>query len=432
MTDVAGGAAAAGQRPTSVRHMVLWLTVLAYLITYMDRVVISTAAPSIQKEFGINKETMGWVLGTFQISYAMFQIPGGWLGDKFGPRAALAGVVTWWSAFTAATALTWSATSMMVCRFLFGMGEAGAFPIANRSLSRWMLPAERGFAQGLTHAGSRLGAAATPILVTTLIAAFSWHVPFFIFAAVGLLWAIGWYVFYRNTPSEHAMVNQAERDLIASHLGDRGKTKANVPWGKILSSPQMWLLSCLYFCYGYGIVIFLQWFPTYLTDARGFDLKTMGIAASLPLLAGVVGDLTGGWVSDLILKSTGNVKMARRLVAAVGFAIAAIVVPLAALQSDPILAVAWFSLAVFGLELVVGVAWAITLDIGDEFAGTVSAVMNTFGNVAGAFGVVATGYIASGFGWETALFVITGFAIIGCLLCFTVDASRKLFVREPA
>lgn len=163
---------AAAQRPTRARHVVLWLTVLAYLITYMDRVVIATAAPVIEKEYGFTPVTMGWIFASFSIAYALFQIPGGWLGDRFGPRRALTGVVLWWSTFTAATALTWSAGSMMLCRFLFGIGEAGAFPIATRSLSRWMLPSERGWAQGVTHAGARLGGAVTPVFVALLIVQF--------------------------------------------------------------------------------------------------------------------------------------------------------------------------------------------------------------------------------------------------------------------
>src|SRR6266516_1984683 len=156
------------QRATRVRHIVLGLTVAAYMITYMDRVVISTAVPVIQKEFGFSLITMSYIIASFRWGYALFQIPGGWLGDRIGPRRALALIVTWWSLFTSATALTWSALSMAVCRFLFGVGEAGAFPIATRSLSRWMLPDERGWAQGVTHAGSRLAAALTPPLVVAI------------------------------------------------------------------------------------------------------------------------------------------------------------------------------------------------------------------------------------------------------------------------
>ena len=133
-------------RPTKVRHIILWLTVLLYMVTYFDRVLISVAMPEIQKEFGFSTVTVGWIIAAFQISYALFQVPGGWMGDVIGPRRMLTLIVTWWSAFTAFTALSWSVNSMIVMRFLFGMGEAGAFPNATRSLSRWMLPAERGWA----------------------------------------------------------------------------------------------------------------------------------------------------------------------------------------------------------------------------------------------------------------------------------------------
>ena len=178
---------------TRVRYIVLLLTVAAYMITYIDRVLLSAAVPSIETEFGFSTITMGWVLSSYQIAYAAFQIPGGWLGDKLGARIALTAVVIWWSLFTALTALTWSAASMALCLFLFGMGEAGAFPIATRSLSRWMLPGERGIAQGATHAGSRLGGALTPIMAVFLIGQLGWRAPFFSFAGLGVAWALLWY-----------------------------------------------------------------------------------------------------------------------------------------------------------------------------------------------------------------------------------------------
>ena len=180
-------------RPTRVRHVVLGLTVAAYMITYMDRVVISSAVPSIQKEFGFSIITMGWILSSFQWAYALFQIPAGWLGDRFGPRRALTSIVVWWSIFTALTTAAWNAGSMAAIRFLFGMGEAGAFPIATRSLSRWMLPSERGFAQGVTHAGSRLGGALTPAIVGLMIVHYGWRTPFLCFSVIGLAWAILWF-----------------------------------------------------------------------------------------------------------------------------------------------------------------------------------------------------------------------------------------------
>jgi len=425
-TDVAPVA----MRPTRVRHAVLWLTVLAYLITYMDRVVISTAAPSIQAEFGFSLVTMGWIFAAFQLSYALFQIPGGWLGDKFGPRRALTGVVLWWSVFTAATAATWSAGSMIVCRFLFGMGEAGSFPIATRSLSRWMLPSERGWAQGLTHAGARLGGAVTPVFVALLIVDFGWRTPFLLFACVGLAWALLWFWYYRDNPREHSGTNAAERAMIEGALGT-GRGRVAVPWRKLLASPQLWLLSAMYFCYAYCINIFLTWFPKYLHDARGFDIAVMGLFASMPLMAGVVGDLAGGWLSDRLVERGTGLKMARRSVAVAGFLIAAVAIPLAAGVADPIVSIACFCLALLGLELTVGVSWAVSLDIGGEYAGSVSAVMNTLGNLGAAIAAAVTGYIVSASGWFAAFAVLAVLCLIAALLFLRIDASRRLYV-DPA
>ena len=193
---------------------VLALIVSIYVITYMDRVNISSAMPVMQKELGLSIVTVGWIFSSFRWGYALFQIPGGWFGDRIGPRRALACVVCWWSLFTSLTALAWSATSIGVCRFLFGVGEAGAFPIATRSLSRWMPAEERGFSQGLPHAASRVGAALTPALVVVLMIHFGWRMPFFLFGLLGLVWAAVWYWYYRDRPAEHSGVNAAELELI--------------------------------------------------------------------------------------------------------------------------------------------------------------------------------------------------------------------------
>jgi sugar phosphate permease len=417
----------AQQRPTSVRRNVLWLTVAVYMITYMDRVVIATAAPSIQREFSFSLVTMGWIFGAFQIGYAVCQIPGGWLGDRFGARRALTGVVVWWSIFTAATATMWSAGSMIVCRLLFGMGEAGSFPIATRSLSRWMLPAERGWALGLTHAGARLGGAITPVFVAFLIATLGWRTPFFIFACIGLAWAALWHWYYRDSPAEHRGVNAAERTLVSGALGKPSSVAhGTIIWRRLMRTPQLWLLSVAYFCYAYSLAIFLTWFPKYLMDARGFNLAQMGIFASLPLMAGVTGDIAGGWISDRWLKASGNLKLARRVVAVIGFALAGVTIPLATLCDGAMFSVACFSAAVFGLELTVGISWAVTLDIGGDFAGSVSAAMNTFGNTGGAVAAALTGYIVEHSGWTPAFLVPSGLSLLAAVLFLRIDASRRV------
>jgi MFS transporter, ACS family, glucarate transporter len=416
-------------RPTRTRHIVLWLTVAAYMITYMDRVVISSAVPSIKQDLGLNNETMSWILSSFRWGYALFQIPGGWLGDLIGPRRALTLIVIWWSAFTSITALSFSAWSMAIFRFLFGVGEAGAFPIATRSLSRWMLPTERGYAQGITHAGSRLGAALTPALVTSMIVGFGWRLPFFVFGFLGLGWAAVWYWYYRDSPDEHSGVNPAELELIHSSLG-APKSKAAlgaVPWKRILASRTLWMLTAMYFCYGWCLAIYLDWFPTYLNEHRGLNLKTMGLYASLPLFAGVLGDFLGGWISDRIAHQTGNLKLARSGVALCGFLIAAAGIIPATLATSAEQCVAFTCIAFFGLEITVGVSWAVPLDIGGDWAGSVSSVMNTAGNIGGAISSLTVGYLVRDYGWNVPFLVAAGLCVLGAILFARLDASRRIF-----
>jgi MFS family permease len=411
-----------------VRYVVLALTVAAYMITYIDRVVISSAVPSIQKEFGFSIVTMGWILSSFQWAYALFQIPGGWLGDRIGPRRALTAIVTWWSVFTCATVLAWSAGSMALIRFLFGMGEAGAFPIATRSLSRWMLPTERGFAQGATHAGSRLGGALTPALVVLIIARYGWRTAFLCCGSLGLIWSAVWYWYYRNSPDEHTSVSTAERELIRSSLSlaRGGQIVRSVPWKRILSKPQMWILSSMYFCYAYNLSVYLVWFPKYLNDHRGFNLHQMGYYASLLLLAGTAGDISGGWLSDGWAKRSGDLRRARRMVGAGGFLIAGLSIVPACLTKNSMTCV-WFScVAIFALELTVGVSWAITLDIGGDSAGSVSAVMNTCGNIGGAIASALSGYLVMFSGWNAPFLVMAGLSIVATVLYLQINAQQKL------
>jgi sugar phosphate permease len=406
------------------------MTVAAYMITYMDRVVIASAVPTIREEFGFSMATMGGILAAFRWGYALFQIPGGWLGDRFGPRRALTMIVVWWSIFTSLTAASWNEMSMRAFRFLFGVGEAGAFPIATRSLSRWMLPTERGYAQGITHAGSRIGAALTPPIVVWLIASYGWRMPFFVFGFLGLLWAVVWFWYYRDTPEEHRDVNEAERTLIRDQAPVRRSVGGAVPWKAILSSGNLWTLCMMYFCYGYCLSVYLDWFPTYLNTHRGFDLKKMGLYASLPLFAGTAGDLLGGWVSDRIGHRTGNLRMARKVVAVTGFLMAAAGIVPATLTADPLHSVWYTCAAVFGLELTVGVSWAVPLDIGGDYAGSVSAVMNTFGNIGGAISPTVLALLVEAYSWNHPFLVAAGMCVLGAILFARVDASKPIEVAN--
>lgn len=401
------------------------MTVAMYMITYMDRVVISNAAPSMRADLGISLVQMGWILASFRWSYALFQIPGGWLGDRIGPRSALTIIVTWWSVFTTALGMAWSATSMTFISFFFGVGEAGAFPIATRSLSRWLLPGERGLAQGLTHAGSRLGAALTPPIVVLIIARYGWRAAFFTFGTLGIAWSLVWFLWYRNTPAEHSAVNTAERELIES--GTRGQRRAGaaLSWGKMFSNPVIWYLCAAYFCYTYALATYLDWFPTYLKEYRGYTLAQRGFYAMLPLLAGTTGDFVGGWVSDIRLRRTGNLN-SRRPVAMLGFLAGALFILPATFTSNAGLSVLFTSLAFFGIELTVGVSWAIPLDIAGDRAGSVSSVMNMCGNIGGAISPLVLAYVVKLYGWNVPFLITAGLCVLGAAFYTRIDLGAKV------
>jgi len=417
------------ERPSGVRHRVLWLTVIAYMITYMDRVCIGHAAPAIRQEFGFDVVTMGWIFSAFNWSYALFQIPGGWLGDRFGPRLVLTVIVLWWSVFTAATALAWGKWSMAGFRFLFGMGEAGAFPTATRALSRWLPASERGFAQGITHSGARLGAALTPPIVVFLMTTLGWRSVFYIFGLVGAAWAVFWYAYYRDRPEEHPAVNAAEVALIRHREAPatRSPGRVRVPWKQIFSSFNLWLICAMYFCYAYSIWIYLTWFPTYLLEARGFTLQEMGFWHMIALGAATVGDSVGGWFSDHLARRTGDLRLARRAVAIAGFAAAAVCIVPATLTEDRYLSVALTTVALFCLELTVGVSWAVAMDVGPEYAGSVSGVMNTCGNLGGALASIAVAYMVKHIDWQAPFLVAGGLCLLGAFLFWRIDPNKKVF-----
>ena len=398
------------------------MTVAVYMITYMDRVVISNAGPSIRSELGISLVAFGWILASFRWSYALFQIPGGSLGDRIGPRRALALIVTWWSIFTSALGLAWSASSMTFISFFFGLGEAGAFPIATRSLSRWLLPGERGLAQGLTHAGSRLGAALTPPLVVYIIAHYGWRSAFFAFGSLGIIWSALWFVWYRDTPTEHGSVNQAERELIAAGSSKHKSVGAALSWKKVLASSTVWRLCAAYFCYTYALATYLDWLPTYLKEHRHYSLKEMGFYAMLPLLAGTAGDFLGGWISDIRVRRTGDLN-SRRIVATAGFAMGAIFIIPATLTASPGMCVLFTCLAFFGVEVTVGVSWAIPLDIAGDRAGSVSSLMNMCGNIGGAISPIVLSYVEKSFGWNVPFFITATLCGRGAVLYCFIDIA---------
>jgi MFS family permease len=412
-------------RPTRVRYRVLWLSFLMAFLMYMERGAIGAAAPSIMREFGINKITMGWSVSAFNWSYALFQVPGGWMADRFGSRIVLATAIAWWSAFTAATGLSFSAVSLAVTRFLFGAGEAAAFPAGSRALMRWLPVRQRAFGQGFQHSGARLGAALAPAIVVSLIAVSGWRPVFYIFGAAGLVWAAVWYSSYRNAPGEHPGTNAAEIELLPKGVSQTGSTvKRSVPWSRILRSRNLWYLSSVYFCYGFVIWLYLAWFPTYLREARHFTALKTGLA-SIPLLAATLTNITGGVLSDWLARRLGDLRRGRLIVSISGFIVAAVALLPGVLAGSPMVALAWLTIALGGLELTVAVSWAICLDIGGEYCGSVSSVMNTFGNLGGAISAVMVGYLATLFGWTSPFLMASVLCLFSALVVSLIDPRRS-------
>ena len=404
---------------TRGRWYILLLISLMYLITYLDRVNISTAAPVISKEFGFDKITMGAIFSAFVWAYALFQVPGGWLGDRLGPRRILTAIVTYWSVMTAATAMAGSAVSFIVVRFLFGIGEAGAFPVATRAMQLWYPREERGFVQGITHSASRAGAAIAPPIVVAIMSTLGWQWVFYICGAVGLVWAAWWYFSYRDLPEEHPMVNQIELQRIRG-LDQAGninqpttEAKASVPWATLLRSPNMWAIMCAYFTYVYCLWIFLSWLPSYLVEFRHFTLIKVGIFASLPLWAGVIGDTVGGLATDWLLKKTGSAKLARRTVAIVGMLGCCVFIVPAALTEDAYTAVYCLTAAMFFLECTIGPSWAVPMDVGGKYSGTVSGMMNMAGNICGALSPLVFGFLVQYGNWQAPFIVAASLLVLG-------------------
>jgi sugar phosphate permease len=423
----------AGVHRSYGRWYVLLLISAMYLITYLDRVNISTAAPQISKEFGFDKVTMGFIFSAFVWAYAIFQVPGGWLSDRFGARRVLTGVVTYWSIMTAATAAAFGSVSFIVVRFLFGIGEAGAFPGATRAMQLWYPRRERGMVQGVTHSASRLGAAIAPPIVVLIMTTLGWRSVFYICGAAGLVWSLWWSLTYRNLPEEHALVNTTELELIRGRNADGAinpppvQQETKVPWSRLIISGNMWAIMLAYFTYVYCLWIFLSWLPSYLIEVRHFTLIKVGIFASLPLWAGVVGDTLGGLATDWLLKVTGSAKIARRSVAIVGLLGCAICIVPAALTADAYLAVYCLTASMFFLEFTIGPSWSVPMDTGGKYSGTVSGMMNMAGNVGGALSPIVFGFLAQGGNWEAPFIVAAALLVIGSAVwAFWLDPDKHI------
>ena len=423
---------------SKVRYGVLAIICVLYFLAYLDRVAISVTAPSMMKDFHFNKSTMGLVFSAFAYSYALLQIVGGSLGDRFGPRRILAFLMTLWSAFTLVTGIAGNLATLLFARLMFGLGEAGGFPVATRALATWFPKEKRGFLQGLTHACSRSGAAfSAPIVVAIVVWTGNWRYVFYILGALGFVWSIAFYGFYRDLPATMPRVNNLELDYISGQNAlARAQTPLapKIPWREILRSKNVWLLTFTYFTYGYTLWIYLTWLPSYLTDVRHFSFAQLGLAASLPLVGGVAGDLFGGWLSDTLFRQTGNLNLARRSLIAIPFlGTVAFVIPSLFVQ-NAILSVVLSAGALFMLECAVSNCWAVSMDIGGRYySGTISGIMNTGFGVAGILSPTIFGILVDRTGsWSAGFIIGSILLVLGAATILFVDATQSVGGRASA
>jgi ACS family glucarate transporter-like MFS transporter len=413
--------------PTKARYVVTAFAVTLAVITYVDRVGISVAAPSIRKELGLSTIELGWALAAFGWAYAIFEIPGGWLGDRIGPRRVLMRIVLWWSFFTAATGWVWNATSLVAIRGLFGAGEAGAFPNLTRVFTTWLPVQERERAQALLWLATRISGAFTPVLVAILIQRIGWRRTFELFGVIGAVWAVLFYRWYRDSPAEHPSVNKEELALLPP-AHETALAHSGVPWGIIFTNPHVWLLSIQYMCLAYGWWFYINWLPTYLREARGTSVTFGALLAGLPLLLGAAGCLVSATLAPWLTKRFGSVSTARRIIAISGFIGASTCIFLFTGVSDPVRAMFVLGMAGFFNDFVMPVAWASTMDIGGRFAGTVSGAMNMMGSIAGASSVTFVGYLlawTSG-NWTMTFYISAAVYLVGAVCWLFLDSHSPV------
>jgi len=402
------------------RYLVLAVLCVLSVILYLDRICISVALPRIQAEFGIPPEQLGWVSLAFSISYAMFEIPSGHMADRTGPRRVLTRIVVWWSTFTALTGVVTGLPSLLVTRFLFVAGEAGAVPNISSAVSRWFPPRARAAAMGATAGAAQVGGALSPLLVVPIQQRYGWRAPFLVFAVVGVLWAVGWYVWFRDTPAETPGISDAEREELAA---TPSPPSHGLAWRIALRSPSLWGLIVTWFAGIYCGFFGIFWMPTYLVKARGFtegELRWVAVS----WVAGMIGNAGGGFVSDALAARLG-LSRGRRVMSVVGMGCLAMGFVGLWQIHDKTTVVVLLALNAIAFGLFQANCLAVCIDIGRSHSGTVTGAVNTAGQLGGAASAVVFGYLVklSG-GYDVPVLVMAVVAFIGTLPWWFIDASR--------
>ncbi len=417
--------------------LIFWMFAIS-AIAYLDRVNISIAGGSIEREFGLEHTQLGWVFSAFVLGYALFQTPGGRLADRFGPRAVLTFGAVWWALFTALTAFVppgWPHALMILLsvRFLLGIGEAVVFPASNRLVASWIPSKERGLANGFIFAGVGAGAVIAFPLITYILVHHGWRWSFWISALIGLVAGLIWMLIARDTPEKHPWIDAQETETIRLGLPGSANEQAAgkaLPWAVILESKNVLAITLSYFCYGYVAYVFFSWFFIYLNMVRGLDLKSSWHYGMLPFIAMAIASPLGGWISDLVAKKYGN-RLGRCGVASFSLMLAAIFVAAGTYARDARVASIILAGGAGALYLSQSSFWSVTSDIAGRSAGSVSGVMNMGNQIGGAVTASLTPLIAKHFGWGTSFTVAAALCVVGSLTWLLVDPQRAL-VHVPA
>ncbi|MBL8242504.1 MAG: MFS transporter [Bryobacterales bacterium] len=413
--------------PTKSRHLVIVFAVTLAILSYIDRVAISYASTPISRDLGFSKTDMSWIFFAFSAAYALFEIPGGWLGDKLGARRVIMRIVLWWSFFTAATGWMWNFWSMFVTRLLFGAGEAGCFPNITKAYTTWLPKAEQVRAQGVTWLAARWGGAFTGPLVVWIFTLMDWRSAFVVFGLIGVVWAIAFYRWFRDNPAEHPSVNKAELAIICASA-EKAESHGDVPWGKLASRGSVWGLWLQYFLLSYPWYFYITWLPTYLQEHWKVSGAELGFLGGFPLFFGGLGAIVSGFVSPLLAKRLNSTKSARRFVATAGFAGAAVMMFSVTLTGSPLAAMIAMGMASFCNDLVMPNAWGACMDVGGKYAGTLSGSMNMMGNLAGMVAPVIAPQILiyTNSDWNQVLAVMAGVYLCGAFVWPFIDPVTPL------
>src|SRR6266404_2738857 len=415
-------------RPRILRatNIVLGLLCIMYLLTYIDRLNFSTVVIDKQflKEIPITKVQIGFVFSAFAYPYLLFQIIGGWVADKFGPRKALTVCGVIWAGATIATGLVHGLIGLFVARVVLGFGEGATFPTATRAMSYWTPKEKRGFAQGITHAFSRLGNTLTPFIVAYLALTISWRGSFIVVGCVSLVWALVWLLYFRDDPTKHPAVTPEEIAQLPPY-GSKSSLGMNIPWGRLL--PRMLPVTFVYFCYGWILWLYLSWIPSFFKGNFHLDLKQSALFSSGVFVSGVVGDTLGGIVSDGLFKKTGNAKLARCSMVAVMMGLCGLsLVPIMFTRNMTLVALA-LSFGFFFAEMTIGPMWAIPMDIAPRYSGTASGIMNSGSALAAIISPVVGGYLIEKSGnWLLPFIVSIAVIVMGAIFSFTMHPEKPL------